>query len=119
MTAAAAIFGCSHRQTTPRALTSGREIQVLRAGLFNNSFLVEYCADIQRGDRAALGRQADEVFESFRSDVGRSRQSEALLWPTTCRWSVQWHGWRPAIVLEESTAFRYLLNPDGTWTRGY
>ena len=112
-----ALVGCADRQGTPRRLNSRKEIRVLEAGVVDHSFVVEYCSEVPLGNRAMLGREADEVFDSFRNDLAQSGRSEASLWPTVCKWQVRWAGWKPVVLREQSTEFGYVRSADGTWTR--
>jgi hypothetical protein len=111
------VSGCLKRETKLTTLKSGSTIELSFSGTLRNAFFIEYCTRHSLSDRSALGREADEVIEYFRSDIERSKMPEASLWPTDCHWRVSWSGWMPVVIGQESTSLDYSRGEGGIWSR--
>jgi hypothetical protein len=67
-----------------RALPSGRAVKVISTGQINfpnvgPAWILKYLTDMNAHDRAALRREADEIWLEFKPDVEKAGMNNAIL----------------------------------------
>ncbi len=113
-----ALGGCGG-QTAPRyqvrTLASGRPLRVLGVGTINfprggSALMLRYVSDVGLDDRAALSKEADEIWAGFQPEAEKANVGSVILSAN----SVPSNG-----IIQHQQAFNFVYERDSTgiWRR--
>ena len=121
-TLAALVAGCvTHRDAETLQLSSGRTIRVVQRYMIDSTFTFHYCAsyDFSHLDSVhldTLRAEVKEVWHDIQQQADQSAAVEATIWANTCRRRLVWDSWRPYVLLDEETSFRFRRHATGEWS---
>jgi hypothetical protein len=95
-----------------RALPSGRIVKVVSTGQINfpnvgPALIMKYLTDMDAHDRAALRREADEIWQGFKPDVEKAGMNSAILSANSI----------PPLIIQsgEANIFVFTRDSAGNW----
>lgn len=81
------------------------------------TWVLEYRTDIPISERPRVQCEVISLWPEFQAEAELSKATRASLWPTNFDRELKFHGWRPVVWSNRSTAFSFELSEGGDWAR--
>ena len=115
----ATIVACVEQpKTSPRRLSSGRDLEVIWMGLVPSnptSWVLKYRTDIPISERPRVQCEVMALWPDFHAEAELSKATRASLWPNNFDREIKFDGWWPVVWSNRSTAFSFERTEAGDW----